>query len=133
MSPRDLRTKSGDRHEAAARLRVARKYLEVARLVDDEPGAGANVCVGLAVLAGIAAADAICLDAIGERYAGNDHASAAVVLGRVDAALASALKRVVDVKNESHYGAGLVSEGKRSMALKQAGVLVHAAEDRLQR
>ena len=32
-----------------------------------------NVCVGLAVLAGIAAGDAICLSATGERYAGTDH------------------------------------------------------------
>lgn len=46
------------------------RYLEVAELAAAEEGAGANnVVVGIAVLAGIAASDAICLVATGSRYA----------------------------------------------------------------
>lgn len=40
---------------------MAVKYFEVAQLVEAEDGAALNVCVGVAVLAGIAAADAICV------------------------------------------------------------------------
>ncbi|AWB93414.1 hypothetical protein [Aeromicrobium chenweiae] len=59
---------------------MGRKYLEVAELVASEDGAAINVCVGTAVLAGIAAADAICAAALGEDYSGTDHAAAASLL-----------------------------------------------------
>lgn len=67
-----------------ARARVAAKYLEVAELVaTEEQGEAINVCIGLCVLGGIAAGDAICLIATGERYSGLDHAAAADLLERV--------------------------------------------------
>lgn len=75
VTPREIRTRRADRAEARQRLGIAKKYLEVAELVEGEPGAGANVCVGLAVLAAIAASDALCIDATGERYSGTDHAA----------------------------------------------------------
>ncbi|WP_084104847.1 hypothetical protein [Demequina sp. NBRC 110056] len=131
MTPRQLRTRPADRAEARGRLAVAQKYLEVAELVSEEPGAGANVCVGVAVLAAIAASDAVCIGATGERYSGTDHAAAATLLERVDRELGRALKRVVDVKNESHYGSGLIGEADRTMALRNARHLVEEARQRL--
>lgn len=59
MSPSKLSTRPADKGWGRGRARVAEKYLEVAGVVDDEDGAAINVCVGLAVLAGIAAGDAI--------------------------------------------------------------------------
>lgn len=56
----------------------------MAELVESEDGQAVNVCVGLVVLAGIAAADAICASALGASYSGTDHAAAASLLERVD-------------------------------------------------
>ena len=62
MSPRrEDRTEPGGRAQATARLSQARKFLEVARLVEEAEGAlpsSASVAASLAVLAGIAASDA---------------------------------------------------------------------------
>jgi hypothetical protein len=72
MSPKKLQTRRVDPGEGRGRRQVAEKYLEVANLIDSEDAAAINVCVGVAVLAGIAAADAICAAALGERYSGPD-------------------------------------------------------------
>lgn len=58
MSPKKLVTRRADPGQARARRTIAQKYLEVSDLVAAESGAAINVCVGLAVLAGIAAGDA---------------------------------------------------------------------------
>lgn len=85
MSPKKHPTRAADRTVSKARLRVARKYLDAAELtaLDSDPYA-VNVCVGIAVLSGIAAGDAICIAATGSRYSGQDHAAAAAVLEQVD-------------------------------------------------
>ena len=61
MTPRKLQTRPGGPGDAKGRRLVAEKYLEVADLTSSEDGATINVTVGIAVLAGIAAGDAICL------------------------------------------------------------------------
>lgn len=58
MNPKKLITRRADPGQASARRKIAQKHLEVAELVAEEGGAAINVCVGLAVLAGIAAGDA---------------------------------------------------------------------------
>lgn len=131
MSPRKLVTRRADPGQAKARRRIAQKYLEVAEIVADEDGTAINVCVGLAVLAGIAAGDAICIVAIGERYAGTDHAAAAELLRRVDAELGQQLRRLTDLKPGSHYGDRLLSPADRRSALHSAQVLVVAATERV--
>jgi len=87
MTPKKLRTRAGGPAEARNRLLVAERYLRVAELTAGEDGATINVTVGVAVLAGIAAGDAICMAAIGEYYSGTDHAAAADLLAQVDAEL----------------------------------------------
>lgn len=131
MSPKKLTTRRADPGQARARRRIAQKYLEVADLVADEDGAAVNVCVGLAVLAGIAAGDAICIAATGERYAGQEHAAAAELLERVDAALGRRLRQLVGLKPGSHYGEHLLGNDDRKAALRAAHTLVQAATDRL--
>lgn len=124
MTPKKLTTRPGDREQARSRARIADKYLEVAQLVDAEDGAAVNVCVGLAVLAGIAAGDAICLAATGERYSGSDHQSAADLLGRVDVSLGKHLRRLASAKPASHYGERLLGTNDRAAALRAAEALV---------
>lgn len=84
MSPRRVgRTRPCGSADARARLRQARLYLEVATLVaSDEPGEHATVATANAVLAGIAAADAMCCAIAGERFRGDDHRRAAEYLVR---------------------------------------------------
>ncbi len=130
MSPRKLVTRRADSGQARARRTIAQKYLEVADLVATEDGTAINVCVGLAVLAGIAAGDAICISATGERYAGQDHMAAAELLERVDSALGSRLRQLVELKPGSHYGEQLLDADDRKTALRATQALVRAATER---
>jgi hypothetical protein len=76
------RTGTCTRADARLRLRTARAYLETADLVIDESTRTefANVAAGLAVLAGVAASDAICCVRLGKRHRGEDHRGAAALL-----------------------------------------------------
>lgn len=68
------RVEAMTRADARTRLKTARMYLTAAELILDESAdEAATVATGNAVLAGIAAADAICAYASGERYRGPDH------------------------------------------------------------
>lgn len=131
MSPKKLLTRRADPAQARARRQLAQKYLEVADLVADEDGTAVNVCVGLAVLAGIAAGDALCITASGERYSGQDHAAAAELLERIDTTLGKRLRQLVGLKPGSHYGDNLLNADDRKTALRCAHVLVEAATVRV--
>ena len=126
-----VRTSRGGSGEARNRRLVAQKYLEVADLADSEEGPAANnVVVGVCVLAGIAAGDAICLAATGVRYAGTDHAEAAQLLRRADPGLGDELSKLVRLKPAAHYGSQFVSGEDRTRALRAARKLVDAAAQR---
>ena len=61
-----------------------------------------GVAAGIAVLAGIAAADAICGVRLREIHRGDDHRAAATLLSRATpdgAKLAATFKRLIDVKD----------------------------------
>lgn len=125
------RSRRGTAADARNRRIIAMRYLEVAELAATEEGPGANnVVVGIAVLAGIAASDAICLAATGSRYAGEDHAEAARVLGRTDRALGNELAKLVRLKPGAHYGSTFISDNDRTRALRAARKLVDAATSR---
>lgn len=130
MTPKQHRTRPGDRAAARSRGAVAEKYLEVADLIASEDRAAINACVGNAILAGIAAGDAICMAAIGARYAGQDHAAAADFLSQVDPALGRQLHALVALKPAAHYGDRLLRPAARDSALRRATVLVAAAKER---
>jgi hypothetical protein len=126
-----MRTTTGGRAEARARLQVATKYLEAAELAaSQEEQAVSNVVVGMAVLAGIAAADSVCLVALGARYSGTDHAEAAKLLRQVDADLAKELAKLIRLKPPAHYGHAFISEVDRTISLRAARKLVSAAQTR---
>ena len=119
--------------QAKTRLDHAGLYLEVARLVlADETGSEATVATGNAVLAGIAAADAICCAATGKRYRGADHREAADYLERVtgDRTLGQALRDLADYKDGAHYGLSNVKTQRAKAAVRRAETLVNAALER---
>lgn len=131
MSPKHLPTRQAEKSEGRNRRRIAAKYLEVAEIAATEDGTAVNVAVGVAVLSGIAAADAICIAATGERYSGQDHAAAADLLAGVDRELGKKLRVLVGMKPGSHYGDTLLTTDQRDRAIRAARDLVKAAEDRL--
>ena len=128
MTPRKHRTDPGGPAEARRRLRVAEQYLALAAMLEQDDSEGAiNACIGNCVLAGIAAADAICYGRLGERYAGPDHDQAADILDRVDRNLGSTLRALNRLKTKLQYGDAWLTDSTRKAALRQAGALVTAA------
>jgi hypothetical protein len=118
-------------------MRHARLFLEVAQLVADEGDdvEYASPAAALAVLAGIAASDAACCKALGRRYWGQDHREAAALLERVTAGgrqAANSLGRLVDLKDEAHYGLFDVATSDLKSALRQASSLVKFASEILE-
>jgi len=130
MTPKKYPTRREAPSHARSRRRIAEKYLEVADLIATEDGEAVNVCIGLCVLAGIAAGDAICVSATGERYSGQDHAAAADLLSTVDSAAGRRLRDLVALKPASHYGTHLLTSKDRLTALRAAAALVEAAQAR---
>ena len=140
MSPRGAgRTSPCDQPQAQVRFGHAVKYREVAELVaveGDEDAASASVAAGLAVLAGIAAADAACCAALGRRARGQDHRQAVSLLTDVQpggAEAARQLERLLNVKDAAHYGAINVTSAELRRALRSAERLADFAKEVLAR
>jgi len=118
--------------EARNRAKVARMYLDVAEPAADEPGDEArHVTAGNAVLAGIAASDAVCCLRLGKRHRGQDHHAAGAVLRAVHPdgpKLAADLAAVLAVKDPSHYGEKFISDTKLEATMRAAARLVDTAE-----
>lgn len=116
---------------------MANAYLGLAELMlgDSEPATPA-VAVGVAVLAGIAAADALCARRLLLIHRGEDHRAAADLLSGATPdgpRLAMAFKRLIDLKDEAHYGVTLLSAAKARKAVGWARTLVARANEELER
>lgn len=136
--PRVGRVRTATAQDARVRLRSARAYAEVADLVLVEhrrvemPG----VAAGLAVLAGIAAADAICARRLGQIHRGDDHRAASDLLRQATPdgkKLAATFQRLIDMKDEAHYGITVVSAQRARSALRWAQQLVTRAQEEVER
>jgi hypothetical protein len=139
MSPRAKgRVQTCSQEEAKTRLSHARKFLEVAGLTATEENVegAASVSASLAVLAGIAASDAACCSALGQRARGQDHREAIRLLEQVEPKgddAAKSLRRLLDLKDTAQYGLIHVSQQNLKAALRQAGTLLGFAEGILRR
>lgn len=136
--PRRSRTAPCSSAEGRTRLRAAQAYLDVANSVLDERDRDEylNVSAGLAVLAGIAASDAICCIRLGRLHRGEDHRGAADLLrdATVDSAeLAKCLLRLLDLKDAAHYGVMVISPRKARDASRWAARLVDRARQESER
>ncbi len=124
--------------EAKSRLRAAHAYLQVADLVLDEGDRDEhlNVAAGLAVLAGIAASDTLCCLRLHSRHRGENHREAASLLRTATPDgpdLARILLRLLDLKDEAHYGVMIVAPRKARDAHRWATRLVRRAEEEAER
>lgn len=137
MIRRGGRTAPCTKRDARTRLDQANAYLEVAELtVGERGGEWASVAAGVAVLAGIAAADAICCVRIGERSRGQNHRQAAELLESATPdgpALADSLVKLLDVKDQAHYGTRVVSAAQARGSIRRARTLVDRAAEELAR
>lgn len=132
------RTQTCSEQDARTRLRHARQFFEVATLV---AGEGDDIeyssqAAALAVLAGIAASDAACCKALGRRSRGQDHRQAATLVEQIKPggkAAANSLRRLLNLKDEAHYGLFDVSGQDLKTALRQAEDMVTFAEKVLAR
>lgn len=129
MSPRGTgHTREMSTSEVRSRAAAARQFLEVAQLVigDDHADEYRQVSAALAVLAGIAAADAVCGHLLGHCSRGQDHRQATDLLRRTreGASVAGSLDKLLDIKDAAHYGAAAMSADRVRGALRAASTLV---------
>ncbi len=131
------RTQRCTEQQARLRLEHASKYLEVAELAGDESDLEyASASAALAVLAGIAAADAACCKSLQRRARGQNHHDAEDLVRQIEPGgpgAANALRRLLDLKDEAHYGLFDVGGGDLRAALRQAKTLIDFASTTLRR
>jgi hypothetical protein len=131
MTPSGARTQRCSGADARIRLGQAEKFLEVAELVAGEAAEEAfSVSAALAVLAGIAAADAACCAAIGRRSRTQDHHDAEALVEQITPGgrdAAKRLRKLIDLKDAAHYGLINVTRQRLTAAIRQANGLVEFA------
>jgi predicted flap endonuclease-1-like 5' DNA nuclease len=122
MTPTDVRQRAATARE---HLHVSLERLEMCRH-DAGQSSEAQVAASNAVSAAIAAADALCGHALGQRAAGADHREAVALLRRVTgigATLAPKLTRLLSDKTLFQYG-GFCTRAQAERAAREAGSLV---------
>jgi hypothetical protein len=131
------RTRSAGTAQARQRLGYAEACIEVADLVlDDDRAEMPGVAAGLAVLAGIAAADAICASTLGVVHRGQSHLEATALLRTATPdgpRLAVTLTKLVDIKDEAHYGLIVVPVRKARDSVRWAKLLAGRASQEVAR
>lgn len=136
--PRVGRTQGCAGAEGATRLAQARKFMEVAELVagEEEIAESLSCAAALAVLAGIAASDAACCTALGERSRSQNHHDAEALLRRITPggpAAAMSLRRLINEKDNAHYGLRNIGKQTLTTLLRQAGQLIEFADQVMRR
>lgn len=124
------------RADVQVRAQHAHSFIEAADLVDqlgEEAGIPqrGNTIGSLAVLAGIAASDAICGAILGIRAAGEGHGEAVDLLRSTEPGkrLAAHLRRLVDAKTETQYSAAVLTESRAGDLMKAAQRLITGMDE----
>lgn len=105
MASKRGRTQTCGAPQARRRLAQARSYMDVARLTADERDPNleyAAVAASVAILAGIAAADAACCQALGRRSRSDNHHDAEALLAEITPGgkdAAKHLRQLIDIKD----------------------------------
>lgn len=127
--------------DARRRLATAKEFLEVAELVVDERDEDASplyasAAASLAVLAGIAAADAACCAALKERSRSQNHHDAEGLVAQIEPdgqQVARGFRDLINLKDKAQYGLLAVSQAELKTAMRKASRLVDFAEATLRR
>jgi len=128
-------------------LKIAKAYLEVAQLTMSEKARPEeynynHAAAGIAVLAAIAASDALCCRFLGEMSRGQNHRDAIELLASIRfgegderersrraKSLAASLATCLDLKDSSHYGWSLLNHSEVKKLVRAATKLVETASD----
>jgi hypothetical protein len=103
---------------------------ELAGALADDDQEYASVATSLAVLSGIAAADAACCIALGRRSRAQDHHQAEILVSQITpggSAAAASLRRLLNLKDEAQYGVIHVGDAELRGALRRGKQLVSFA------
>lgn len=124
MTPRDA-----DAAMAASRLRKAQEFADAAEIFVEPSGAieSRDAFVTLAVHAGIAAADSICIRRLGRYSPTGGHADSVAILASADAESAKHLDRLLKLKTKAGYSARPVTAVEADSALRSCRALVERA------
>lgn len=138
MATRGGRTEPCSGGQARIRAGQARAFLDTAELIVDldDDLATPGVAAALAVLAGIAASDALCCKNLGRRARGQDHREATGLVAQVEPdgpALAKLLARLLEIKDSAQYGTVYLSVARARTAIRHAQRLTDATEAALRR
>jgi hypothetical protein len=118
--------------DARERTEYAREQLTLAEIGHPWPTTAARKASGAAaVLAAIAAADAICGLRLGQRSRDADHHAAVNLLATVlpvGPDLAKALRIALDVKDPMHYATDYLTPDRHTAVLRAATTLATAAQ-----
>jgi hypothetical protein len=121
MAKSTSRTRRCDRQDATQRHDQARAFADLAELDPfSADGPTRSAAVSNSVLAGIAAADAICCRRLGRHSVGDDHQQALALLeeaGDVGGAAKRNLETLLSIKNKAQYEGEdpTVAEAKRAV------------------
>lgn len=134
MTKRSGRTQPCDRLQARTSFDNAQKALEVAELAaaEEEIPASRSVAAALAVLSGIASANAACCAALGRRSRGEDRREAADLLRQIVPAgdrAAAALIDLLNLKDTAQYGLIPITARQLTVSLRRAGSLLEFTRD----
>jgi len=125
------------RSHARTRLDNAEKSLEVAELAaaEEEIPASRNVATAVAVLSGIASAEAACCAALGRRSRGDDHREAAALLRQIvdRERAAKAVLELINLKDTAQYGLVPITKRELTTTLRRARILLDFAREVLRR
>jgi hypothetical protein len=131
------KTADCDKNDARERLAQAQAFLEAAEeALAKRAMPQYTVAVSNAVLAGIAASDAICCVRTGRRHRGEDHQGAIVTLTSATPdgkALGQVLARLLSGKTPSQYAGTRMTLDKAKAAARQARLLVERAVEEISR
>lgn len=121
------------RTDARTRLAQAKKFLDVAQscVNDMSDDSLPQVAAALAVLAGIAASDAACCARLLQRPRGQDHREAEALVATIHPdgdKMAKDLGRLLNEKDNAHYGTMLVSHSTAKKMIGWAERLIGLAE-----
>jgi len=141
MTPGSGRTQRCSQADARHCLQHSKQFLEAAELAaEDQHDDGSleygSAAATLAVLAGIAAADAACCKALGRRSRTDDHDQAATLVAEIapdGQSAAKSLRTLVALKNDAQYGFHTVGSSELTKAVRGARKLVDFADSTLRR
>lgn len=138
MSRRAARTEPVNRGQARVLADRASALVDAAELLLDDDGADVSAwhsaATAVAVIAGIAAADAICAVALGERSRSQDHRVAVEMLKEAvpgNPEPGRALSGLLDLKDQSQYGYTLIKREQATGAVRRGRLLLEVAKTML--